>query len=48
MIHKTDKGNYILVTTDSGKLKIKGHQDNKIYSKATEYKDKPREYEEVE
>jgi hypothetical protein len=45
-IHKTDKGNYILVTADSGMLKVKG--DERIYSDATELKDKPREYEEVE
>lgn len=45
MIHKTDKGDYILVTADSGKLKVKG--DDRVYSEATEYKDKPREYEEV-
>ena len=45
MIHKIDKGNYYLVTADSGKLKVKG--DDKIYSQATELKNKPREYEEV-
>ena len=45
MIHKAEKENYILVTSDTGKLKVKG--DDKIYSEATEYKDKPREYEEV-
>jgi len=44
-IHKTDKGDYVLVTADSGKLKVKG--DDRVYSEATEYKDKPREYEEV-
>ena len=44
-IKKTDKGNYYLVTADSGKLKVKG--DDKVYSQATELKDKPREYEEV-
>ncbi len=44
-IHKTDKGDYILVTADSGKLKVKG--DDRVYSEATEYKNKPREYEEV-
>lgn len=44
-IQKIDKGNYILVKADSGKLKIKG--DDKIYSEATELKNKPREYEEV-
>lgn len=47
MIHKIYKGDYYLIIADSGKLKIKGHQDNKIYSQATELKDKPREYEEV-
>lgn len=46
MIHKIDKGNYYLVTVDSGKLKVKG--DDKVYSQATELKNKPREYEEVE
>lgn len=44
-IKKTDKGNYYLVIADSGKLKVKG--DDKVYSQATELKDKPREYEEV-
>lgn len=44
-IHKTDKGNYILVTADSGKLRVKG--DERVYSEATELKDEPREYEEV-
>lgn len=44
-IKKTDKGNYYLITADSGKLKVKG--DDKVYSQATELKDKPREYEEV-
>lgn len=46
MIHKIDKGNYYLIIADSGKLRIKG--DDRIYSQATELKDKPREYEEVE
>jgi len=46
MIHKIDKGNYCLIIADSGKLRIKG--DDRIYSQATELKDKPREYEEVE
>lgn len=45
MIKKIDKSNYYLVTADSGKLKVKG--DDKIYSQATELKDKPREYEEI-
>ena len=45
MINKIDKGNYYLVKSDSGKLKVKG--DDKIYSEATELKDHPREYEEV-
>ena len=45
MIHKIDKGDYTLVKSDSGKLKIKG--DNRVYSEATELKDHPREYEEV-
>lgn len=45
MITKIDKGNYYLVTADSGKLKVKG--DKKVYSEATELKDKPREYEEI-
>lgn len=44
-IRKLDKGNYYLVKADSGKLKVKG--DDKVYSEATELKDKPREYEEV-
>ena len=45
MITKINKGNYILVKSDTGKLKVKG--DDKIYSEATELLDKPREYEEV-
>ena len=45
-IHKIDKGDFYLVKADSGKLKIKG--DDRVYSEATELKDKPREYEEVE
>lgn len=44
-INKIDKGDYILVKADSGKLKVKG--DKKVYSEATELKDQPREYEEV-
>ena len=44
-IHKIDKGNYYLVVADSGSLKVKG--DDKVYSQATELKDKPREYEEM-
>lgn len=44
-INKIDKGDYILVKADSGKLKVKG--DDRIYSEATELKNKPREYEEV-
>ena len=46
MIHKIDKGNYYLIKADSGKLKIKGV--DRVYSEATELKDHPREYEEVE
>lgn len=46
MIHKIDKGDFYLVKSDSGKLRVKG--DNKVYSEATELKDQPREYEEVE
>ena len=45
-IKKIDKGNYYLVTADSGKLKVKG--DKRVYSEATELKDKPREYVEIE
>ena len=45
MIHKIDKGDYLLVKADSGKLRIKG--DKRVYSEATELKDKPREYEEI-
>ena len=46
MITKIEKENYVLVKSSTGKLKVKG--DDKIYSEATELKDKPREYEEVE
>lgn len=46
MIVKIDKGNYYLVKSDKGyKIKVKG--DDRIYSQATEFKDQPREYEEV-
>lgn len=46
MIKKIDKGDFNLVKSDSGKLRVKG--DKRVYSEATELKDKPREYEEVE
>ena len=53
MIIKIDKGNYYLVYAgdEEGKpngnhFKIKG--DDRLYSQATEFKDKPREYEEIE
>ena len=52
MIIKIDKGNYYLVYAgdENGKpngnhFKIKG--DDRLYSQATEFKDKPREYEEI-
>lgn len=46
MIIKIDKGHYNLVKSDSGKqIRIKGQE--RTYSEATEFKDKPREYEEV-
>lgn len=44
---KIDKGNFYLVKSDSGKkIKVKG--DENLYSEATELKEKPREYKEVE
>lgn len=44
---KIDKGDYYLIKSDSGKhIKVKG--DKMLYSEATELKDKPRKYEEVE
>ena len=46
MIKKIDKGDFYLVKSETGKLRIKG--DKRVYSEATELKDKPREYEEVE
>ena len=47
MIIKINKGNFYLVKSDSGKhIRVKG--DDRVYSEATELKDKPREYEEVE
>ena len=46
MIVKIDKGNYYLVKSDKG-YKIKVNGDDRIYSQATEFKDQPREYEEV-
>ena len=45
MIRKIDKGDFNLIKADSGKLRVKG--DDRVYSEATELKDKPREYEEV-
>ena len=45
MIQRIDKGDYFIVKADSGKLKVKG--DDRVYSEATEFKDEPREYEEV-
>lgn len=45
MLHKIDKGDYYLIKVDSGKLCVKG--DDRVYSEATELKDKPREYEEL-
>ena len=47
MIIKIDKGNFYFVKSDSGKrIRIKGHE--RTYPNATEFKDQPREYEEVE
>ena len=46
MIQKIDKGDFYLVKSETGKLRIKG--DKRVYSEATELKDHPREYEEVE
>jgi len=46
MITKINKGDYNLVKSSEGKkIRIKG--DKRVYSEATELKDKPREYEEV-
>ena len=48
MIHKIDKGDYYLIKSDSGKkFMVKGKGDM-VYSQATELKDKPREYIEVD
>lgn len=47
MIIRIDKGNYNLVKSDEGKLiQIKNHREK--YSEATELKDKPLEFVEVE
>ena len=47
MITKINKGNYNLVkSTENKHIRIKG--DKRTYSEATEFVDKPREYEEVE
>lgn len=47
MIIKIDKGDYYLIQSDCGKkLKVLG--DERVYSQATELKDKPRQYVEVE
>ena len=46
MIVKIEKENYVLVKSNESKLiRVKG--DKNTYSEATEFKDKPREYEEV-
>lgn len=47
MIVKIEKDNYVLVKSDTGKLiRVKGEKE--WYSEATEFKNKPREYEEQE
>ena len=47
MIIKIEKDNYVLVKSDCGKkIRVKG--DDTLYSEATEFKNKPREYEEQE
>ena len=46
MIIKIDKGDYYLIKSDR-KFKIKGKGD-RVYSQATELKEQPREYIEVE
>ena len=46
MLVRINKGNYILVKSDSGKrIRIKG--DEHTYSEATEYPEKPLSWEEV-
>ena len=47
MIVKINKGNYVLIKSDSGK-RIRIKNEEHTYSEATEFVDKPREYEEVE
>lgn len=47
MVVKINKENYVLVKSDSGKrIRVKGSEQT--YSEATEFFNKPREYEEVE
>lgn len=46
-IVRIDKGNYYLIKSDSGKF-IRVDNSKNVYSEATEIKDKPRKYEEVE
>lgn len=47
MITKTQKNGYVLVKSDEGKkIRVKG--DDTLYSEATEFLDKPREYEEAD
>ena len=47
MIKKIDKGDFNLVKSSEGKkIRIKG--EKQVYSEATEFVTKPREYEEVE
>jgi len=48
MIIKIDKGDYYLIKTDSGKKFMVKGKGEMVYSQATELKDHPREYEEVE
>lgn len=48
MIIKLDKGNYYLVKSDCGnKFRVLNENSDRLYSQATELKDKPREYEEI-
>lgn len=49
MIIKIDKGNFYLIKSDCGKkFKVLEEKNDRLYSQATELKDKPRHYQEVD
>lgn len=49
MIIRIDKGDYYLIQSDNGsKFKVIEENSDRVYSQATELKDKPRHYIEVQ